>query len=215
MILVLDNYDSFTYNLVQELAEISGAEIEVLRNDAKTVDELLALGPRAIVISPGPGTPDEAGVSMDLVRAATELPLLGICLGHQALAAVHGAEIVRGAEPVHGKVWPIHHSGGGLFQDLPDPFDATRYHSLVVDRSTVPAELEITAWTAEDVVMGLSHRSRPHFGLQFHPESYLCREGMRLLARFLDLAGVPLRPDWSPGAASPSSSYRALSPSSE
>jgi anthranilate synthase component 2 len=196
MILMLDNYDSFTYNLVQELAEISGADIEVVRNDVATVAELLALAPRAIVISPGPGTPEHAGVSMELVGAAAHLPLLGICLGHQALAAVHGGRVVRGPEPVHGKTSAIHHNGDGLFTGLPEPLVATRYHSLVVDRASVPSCLEVTAWSDDDLVMGLSHHSHPHHGLQFHPESYLTRDGMVLLARFLELAGVPLVEAW-------------------
>jgi len=192
VILVVDNYDSFTYNLVQEIAELSGASLEVLRNDVATVAELLDRGPRAVVISPGPGVPQQAGVSMELISAAHDLPVLGICLGHQALAAVHGARIVRGLEPVHGKTSPIHHDGRALFEGAPDPFEATRYHSLVVERDTLPDELKVTAWTSDGVVMGLAHRDRPHFGLQFHPESYLSRLGMRLLARFLVIAGIPL-----------------------
>ncbi len=138
MILMIDNYDSFTYNLVQELAEISGAEIEVVRNDAGTADELIRRRPKAIVISPGPGTPDDAGVSMDLIREAAETPVLGICLGLQSLAAVHGGAIVRAPTPVHGKTSEIHHDGTGVMTGLPEPFVATRYHSLVVDRATVP-----------------------------------------------------------------------------
>jgi anthranilate synthase component 2 len=196
MILMIDNYDSFTYNLVQELGEISGARIEVVRNDVKTVSELLAMQPQAIVISPGPGTPEQAGISMELVAAAKETPLLGICLGHQALAAVHGCKIVRAPEPHHGKVSAIRHEHKQLFDNLPNPFEATRYHSLVVDRATVSQDLEITAWSADNLIMGLQHRSRPHFGLQFHPESYLTRYGMHLLARFLQIAGVELTQAW-------------------
>jgi anthranilate synthase component 2 len=192
MILVLDNYDSFTYNLVQELAELSGATIEVVRNDAASAGELVGRRPQAVVISPGPGVPEDAGVSMELIAAAAGLPLLGICLGHQALAAVHGGRVVRAPEPVHGKTAAILHDGRGLFEGAPNPFEATRYHSLVVDRSSVPDRLELTAWTADGLVMGLADRERPHYGLQFHPESYLTREGMRLLGRFLLLAGVPL-----------------------
>ncbi len=193
MILMLDNYDSFTYNLVQEIGMLTAEPVEVLRNDAEPVPALLARAPRAIVISPGPGVPEAAGVTQELIREADSIPLLGICLGHQALAAVHGARVVRGAEPVHGKTSPVHHDGSGVFEGLPDPFEATRYHSLVVDRGTVPQELEINAWTADGVVMGLRHRSRPHHGVQFHPESYLTRHGLALLANFLRLAGLEVR----------------------
>jgi anthranilate synthase component 2 len=196
VILMLDNYDSFTYNLVQELEEIGEAPVGVVRNDAAPVAELLARGPRAVVISPGPGAPEEAGVTLELVQRPAELPLLGICLGHQALAAAHGGRVVRAAAPVHGKTSAIRHGGAGVFAGLPDPFEATRYHSLVVAREGLPAALEVTAWTDDGTIMGLRHRERPHFGVQFHPESYLCREGRQLLARFLELAGLPVRPEW-------------------
>ncbi len=196
MILMIDNYDSFTYNLVQELTEISGVEMTVLRNDAASVPQLLALGPEAIIISPGPGIPEDAGVTMELVAAAGEIPLLGICLGHQALAAVHGGLVVRGPEPVHGKTSPIHHSSESLFAGLPNPIEATRYHSLVVARDSLPTELQLTAWTEDGLIMALQHQSRPHFGLQFHPESYLSRLGMHLLARFLQLAKIQLTDHW-------------------
>lgn len=196
MLLMVDNYDSFTYNLVQELAEIADIEITVVRNDQATAAELLAMGPDAIVISPGPGTPEEAGVTMELIAAAETVPLLGICLGHQALAAVAGGRVLRAPAPVHGKTSAIHHSGASVFQGLPSPFEATRYHSLVVERGSVPAALELTAWTEDGLVMGLAHRERPHHGVQFHPESYLCAEGRWLLARFLGLAGVEPRPEW-------------------
>jgi anthranilate synthase component 2 len=196
MILMIDNYDSFTYNLVQELAEISDAEIEVVRNDVETASELLLRRPAAIVISPGPGTPDDAGVSMELIRTAGSIPLLGICLGLQSLAAVHGGSIVRAPAPVHGKTSEIHHNATGVMAGLPNPFIATRYHSLVVDRATVPAELEITAWTDDGLVMGVAHRDRPHHAVQFHPESYLSGDGMRLLANFLTLAGIEVKADW-------------------
>jgi anthranilate synthase component 2 len=169
----------------------------VVRNDEQSVSELLALGPRAIVISPGPGVPEDAGVSMELVRAAADLPLLGICLGHQAIAAVHGARIIRAPEPVHGKTSSIFHDGDSLFNGLSNPFEATRYHSLVVDRGTMPTELEMTAWTEDKEVMALRDRRRPHFGVQFHPESYLCHQGRKLLARFLEIAELPVRPEWS------------------
>jgi len=192
MILMIDNYDSFTYNLVQEIAQLTDEPLEVLRNDAATVDELLARAPRAIVVSPGPGRPEDAGVSMELVRRAEDIPLLGICLGHQTLAMVHGARVVRAPEPVHGKTSPIRHGGTGLFSGLPDPMMATRYHSLVVARDTLPDDLEVTAWTDDGLVMGLSHRDRSHHAVQFHPESYLTREGMDLLANFLELADLPV-----------------------
>ncbi len=193
---MLDNYDSFTYNLVQELSEVGDVAIEVVRNDVSSVDEILALEPQAIVISPGPGIPEDAGVSMDLVRSAAGLPLLGICLGHQAIASVHGAKVVRAPEPVHGKTSPIHHDGTGLFEGLPDGFEATRYHSLVVERESLPENLAVTAWTGEADVMAIRDRERRHFGVQFHPESYLCHDGKRLLARFLEIAGLPVREEW-------------------
>ena len=195
---MVDNYDSFTYNLVQELSEISGAEIAVVRNDAADAEALLALGPQAIVISPGPGIPEDAGVSMELIAAAAEVPVLGVCLGLQALAAVHGGRVVRAPEPVHGKTSAVHHDGGGLMADLPDPFVATRYHSLVADRGSLPDELVVTAWTDDGLVMGLAHRTRPHHAVQFHPESYLSRHGMQLLANFLFLAGVEVKGRWQP-----------------
>jgi anthranilate synthase component 2 len=202
MILMIDNYDSFTYNLVQELSEIGDVAIEVVRNDASTVSELLALKPEAIVISPGPGVPEDAGVTMELVTAAVDSPLLGICLGHQALAAVHGGSVVRASEPVHGKTSLIHHDGAGLFEGLPEPLEATRYHSLIVARDSLPEALAVTAWTNDGTIMGLRHRNLPHFGVQFHPESYLCRDGKLLLARFLEIAGLAVRPEWKMGATS-------------
>ena len=196
---MLDNYDSFTYNLVQELCEVGDVEIEVVRNDTATVDELLALEPRAVVISPGPGVPEDAGVSMDLVRAAAGLPLLGICLGHQAIAAVHGGRVIRAAEPVHGKTSPIRHQRGGLFKDLPDGFEATRYHSLIVDKENLPTSLEVTAWTDNGEVMAIRDCDHLHFGVQFHPESYLCHEGKKILARFIEIAGMAVHPEWKLG----------------
>jgi len=198
MILMVDNYDSFTYNLVQELAEISGAEVKVVRNDAASADELLALRPEAVVVSPGPGVPEHAGVSMELIRSAADVPLLGVCLGLQALAVVHGGRVVRGPVPVHGKTSAIHHDGSGVMAGLPDPFVATRYHSLIADRGSLPEALRVTAWTEDGLVMGLAHRDRPHHAVQFHPESYLSRDGMQLLANFLSLAGVEVRSQWLP-----------------
>jgi len=197
MILMIDNYDSFTYNLVQELSEVGDVEIEVIRNDAASVEEMMAMGPKAVVISPGPGIPEDSGATIEMVRAAADLPLLGICLGHQAIASVHGGRVVRAPEPVHGKTSEIRHNGEGLFEGLPDPFVATRYHSLIVDRETFPDDLEITARTDDGDVMGLRDRNRPHFGVQFHPESYLCHEGKRLLSNFLEVAGLPVRTGWS------------------
>ncbi len=196
MIVMIDNYDSFTYNLVQEIGEITAEEIRVVRNDQASATEVLQWRPRAVVISPGPGVPADAGITMELVKAAEAVPLLGICLGHQALAAVHGGAVVRAPEPVHGKTSPIEHSGQGLFAGLESPIEATRYHSLVVDRSTLPSELEVTAWTNDGIVMGIQHSTKNHHGVQFHPESYLTREGMKLLARFLILAGIPVREAW-------------------
>ncbi len=184
-VLIVDNYDSFTWNIAQEMGEL-GASVEVVRNDAFTVDELLADLPDGIVISPGPGTPDDAGLSNDVIRAvAGKRPLLGVCLGHQCLAQVHGATIVRAPELVHGKVSEIHHEGVGVFAGLPNPFEATRYHSLVVDPATVPDVLEVTARTANGLIMGLRHREVDLEGVQFHPESILTRSGYDLLGNFL------------------------------
>ena len=191
MILVVDNYDSFTYNLVQLLRGLAGEEeVRVARNDAAPPGELLAGAPRAIVLSPGPGVPEAAGVCIDLVRCAGATPLLGVCLGHQALAVAYGGEVVRAPEPRHGKLSDVHHSGRGIFAGLPDPFAATRYHSLVARRDALPPELGVTAWTGDGLVMGLEHRVRPHFGVQFHPESHLTTHGPALIANFLALAGV-------------------------
>jgi anthranilate synthase/aminodeoxychorismate synthase-like glutamine amidotransferase len=184
-LLLIDNYDSFTFNLAQELGEL-GADVRVVRNDAITVDEVLADLPDGLVISPGPGDPTAAGVSSDLIAALAGVrPVLGVCLGHQCLGALYGGEVVRAPELVHGKTSPIHHDGQGVFAGLPQPFVATRYHSLVVDRASVPDVLEITAWTADGLVMGLRHRTLDVEGVQFHPESILTTDGMDLLANFL------------------------------
>ncbi len=189
MILMIDNYDSFTYNLVQYLGEL-GAGVEVRRNDAIGLEEVAARRPAGIVISPGPCTPAEAGVSVPLIRRfAGEIPILGVCLGHQAIGAAFGAAIVRAGRIMHGKTSPIHHDGRGVFRDLANPFEATRYHSLVIDPATVPAELEVSAWTAEREIMGVRHRSLAVEGVQFHPESILTLEGKHLLANFLE--GLP------------------------
>jgi anthranilate synthase/aminodeoxychorismate synthase-like glutamine amidotransferase len=184
-VLLLDNYDSFTYNLYQYLGEL-GAEVEVFRNDQIGVGEALARTPDRIVISPGPGNPDQAGISLELVQKVPEsIPLLGVCLGHQTLGQAFGGRVVRAPSLMHGKTSEVHHDGQALFAGLPTPFTATRYHSLVVERGTVPDCLEVSAWTEDGVVMGLRHRSRPLEGVQFHPESILTREGKRLLRNFL------------------------------
>ena len=188
---MLDNYDSFTFNLVQYLQEL-GAEVRVERNDALTVDEIAALAPARIVISPGPCTPNEAGVSMAVIeRLGATTPILGVCLGHQALGQVYGGDVVRAGRIMHGKTSPIRHQGNGVFAGLPDRFEATRYHSLVVDKATLPACLEVTAWTENDdgsmeEIMGLRHRSHPVEGVQFHPESILTQHGHALLKNFLE-----------------------------
>jgi anthranilate synthase/aminodeoxychorismate synthase-like glutamine amidotransferase len=186
MLLMIDNYDSFTYNLVQYLGEL-GADVEVRRNDAITLDEIAARRPEGIVVSPGPCTPKEAGVSVPVIeRFVGEIPILGVCLGHQAIGAALGGDIVRAQRIMHGKTSPIHHDGRGVFRNLTNPFDATRYHSLVIDRATLPAELEVSAWTAEGEIMGVRHRRLPLEGVQFHPESILTLEGKQLLRNFLD-----------------------------
>jgi len=187
MLLVLDNYDSFTYNLVQYFGEL-GAEMIIKRNDEITLDEIRALRPERIVISPGPCTPNEAGISCDVVRTfAASTPILGVCLGHQCMGQVWGGDVVRAGRLMHGKTSPIQHDGKGVFQDLPNPFEATRYHSLLVKRETFPAQLEISAETAEGEIMGLRHREFPSHGVQFHPESILTLEGKKLLKNFLTL----------------------------
>lgn len=189
-IFIVDNYDSFTYNLAQELGEL-GAELRVERHDAFTLEELAGWRPDGIVISPGPGTPPDAGLSNDVIREFSgRVPLLGVCLGLQCLAAVHGAAIVRAPELVHGKTSLIHHDGKGVFAGLPNPFDATRYHSLIVDEATLPDVLEITARTGNGLIMGLRHRHLPVEAVQFHPESILTRAGMDLLGNFLGSLGV-------------------------
>lgn len=190
MILLLDNYDSFVHNLARYLQRL-GQTTQVVRNDAATPDELIAANPAAIVLSPGPCTPNEAGCSLELVRrAAGRIPLLGVCLGHQTIAAALGGTIVRAPQPMHGRSSPIQHSGAGLFAGLPNPLTVGRYHSLIVDSSSLPAELAATAHTADGVIMALAHRRFPLYGVQFHPESILTEGGFEVLANFLRLAGL-------------------------
>jgi anthranilate synthase/aminodeoxychorismate synthase-like glutamine amidotransferase len=187
MILVIDNYDSFTYNLVQYLGEL-GATLEVVRNDAIDVDGVAAMKPERVVISPGPGTPDDAGISLDVIRSlGASTPILGVCLGHQAIGQAFGGTVGRARVQMHGKTSAISHDGRGVFAGLPDPFTATRYHSLVVLKDTVPDELEVTAWAEDGEIMGVRHRRHPIEGVQFHPESILTLEGKRLLRNFLEM----------------------------
>ena len=190
MFILIDNYDSFTYNLFHFLGEL-GAEVVVYRNDAITAAEVVAQAPEGIVISPGPCDPDKAGISLDVVSAAAEngIPLLGVCLGHQALGQAMGGKVVRAAEPMHGKISEIRHDGSGVFTDLPTPFKATRYHSLSVDRSSLPNTLSVTAETEDGVVMGVAHNALPLHGVQFHPESIASENGHSLLGNFLKIAG--------------------------
>ena len=189
-ILVVDNYDSFVYNLVQYLGEL-GADPVVHRHDDLTIDEIAALGPDGVLISPGPGRPEDAGLSNEVIRRfAGERPVLGVCLGHQCIGQVYGGEVVRAPAIMHGKTSLVHHRGTGVFAGLPDPFEATRYHSLVVDPASVPDELEVTAWTDDGVVMGLRHRTLDVEGVQFHPESILTASGHDLLRNFLVRTGL-------------------------
>jgi anthranilate synthase component 2 len=190
MILVIDNYDSFTYNLVHYLNEL-GAETLVRRNDVLSVGEALGLKPEGVLLSPGPCTPNEAGICLDLLAAApAELPILGVCLGHQAIGQAFGGKVVRARELMHGKTSAIHHTGKGVFAGLKNPFTATRYHSLCIEKASAPDVLEVTAWTDDGEIMGVQHKTRPVHGVQFHPESIATECGHELLANFLDLAGV-------------------------
>ena len=186
MILLIDNYDSFTYNLVQLMAE-AGAEIEVVRNDALSADEAIAREPQGIVLSPGPGRPESAGICMDLLRSGAEIPLLGVCLGHQCLGAVNGATVDRAPYLMHGKTSQVRTIEDPLFEGLPNPFQATRYHSLAVPEDSLPEDLEAIAWSEDGLLMGIRHRHLPYRGVQFHPESVLTPEGPRLLTNFLQL----------------------------
>jgi len=187
MLLVIDNYDSFTYNLVQYFGEL-GADPQVKRNDAITPEEVEKLKPKRIVISPGPGRPEDGGISMELIRRlGSRVPLLGVCLGHQCIGEVYGGKVVRAGRLMHGKTSPIQHDGKGVFAKLPNPFEATRYHSLIVEKESVPGCLEVSAETVEGEIMGLRHKEYPVHGVQFHPESILSKEGKDLLANFLSL----------------------------
>ena len=195
MLLVIDNYDSFTYNLVQYFGEL-GADPQVRRNDAITPEEVEKLKPKKIVISPGPGRPQDAGISMELIRRlGSRIPLLGVCLGHQCIGEVYGGKVVRAGRLMHGKTSPIQHDGKGVFAKLPNPFEATRYHSLIVEKESVPSCLQVSAETAEGEIMGLRHKEYPVHGVQFHPESILTLHGFQLLANFLDAAGVSRHAD--------------------
>ena len=187
MILVIDNYDSFTYNLVQYLGEL-GAQMRVFRNDEITVAEAIAFNPEKVLVSPGPCTPAEAGVSCDIIREfGPRLPVFGVCLGHQSIGEVYGGKVVRADRLMHGKTSPMIHEGESIFKGLPNPFNATRYHSLIVERESLPDCLKITAWTTEGEIMGVQHKEHPVHGVQFHPESILTVEGKNLLQNFLDL----------------------------
>jgi anthranilate synthase component II len=187
MITVVDNYDSFTFNLVQQIERLAGEEVRVIRNDAFEPDDLIAQRPRAIVISPGPGTPARAGRVLDLIRANHTIPLFGVCLGHQAIGEAFGARVVRGGVPIHGKVSPVHHRGERLFAGCPDPMNTARYHSLVVERESLSPDFTVDAETDDGVIMAISHRTRPIFGVQFHPESYGTTGGDQLILNFLEV----------------------------
>ncbi len=188
MILLIDNYDSFTFNLLHLLSEV-GARCEVRRNDALTADEAVAMAPEAIVLSPGPCTPNEAGICLPLIAAAAgRVPVLGVCLGHQAIGQAFGGTVMRAPVPMHGKLGRVEHTGTDIFAGLPSPFEAVRYHSLIVERATLPPALEATAWTEDGLVMGLRHRTLPVFGVQFHPESIASEHGRDILANFLAIS---------------------------
>ncbi len=193
MLLLIDNYDSFTYNLVHYLGEL-GASCNVVRNDKTTVAEVMKAKPKAIVLSPGPCTPNEAGICLDLIaEAGGKIPLLGVCLGHQAIGQVYGGKVIRAPQPMHGKLSTIRHTGKGVFEGLPGQFEVTRYHSLIVERASLPAELEVTAETGDGIIMGLAHKAHEVHGVQFHPESIASEQGHALLANFLARAGMSPR----------------------
>jgi anthranilate synthase component 2 len=187
MILLIDNYDSFTYNLYQYLCEL-GADVQVVRNDKTTIEDIAGMAPEKIVISPGPCTPEKAGISNDVVRHFGEsTPTLGVCLGHQCIGYAYGGTVGGAGEIMHGKMSTVHHDGKGVFKDLPNPFDAIRYHSLAIHRDSVPDELTVTAWTDNDIIMGVRHKRHPVEGIQFHPESIMTEVGHDLLQNFLDM----------------------------
>jgi anthranilate synthase component II len=201
MILLIDNYDSFTYNLVHYLGELGGT-CEVVRNDEITVEGALKLKPQAIVLSPGPCTPNEAGICLDLIRAAgASIPMLGVCLGHQAIGQAYGGKVIRAGLPMHGKLSSIKHGNRGLFAGLPGRIEVTRYHSLIIERATLPIDLEVTAETSDGIIMGLQHKTHPVHGVQFHPESIASEHGHDLLANFLKLAGLSPKRRNAPKAA--------------
>ena len=190
MLLVIDNYDSFTYNLVHYAQEL-GAKTHIVRNDDISVGEALELGAKAVLLSPGPCTPNDAGICLDLIKTApANLPILGICLGQQSIGQAFGGKVIRAKEIMHGKISPIHHDGTGLFEGIANPFNATRYHSLAVERETLPDDLHVDAWTEDGEIMGLRHKERPIFGLQFPPESIASENGHALIDRFLKIAGI-------------------------
>ncbi|MEZ5907383.1 MAG: aminodeoxychorismate/anthranilate synthase component II [Hyphomicrobiaceae bacterium] len=192
MLVLIDNYDSFTYNLVHFLGEL-GAPCEVIRNDAVTTRELARMKPSAIVLSPGPCTPNEAGICLEIIaELGPKVPILGVCLGHQAIGQAYGGKVIRAPYLMHGKLSVIHNEGRGLFRGLPPRFEATRYHSLIVERASLPDCLDVTAWTEDGLIMGLQHRSHPVHGVQFHPESIASEHGHAMLANFLELAGLPV-----------------------
>ena len=193
MLLLIDNYDSFTYNLVHFLGEL-GAECEVVRNDKITVDAAIEMAPQAIVLSPGPCTPNEAGICLELIeKAGSKIPLLGVCLGHQAIGQAYGGKVIRAPSAMHGKLSTIETDGKGLFANMPKRFEVTRYHSLIVERASLPPDLEVTAETADGIIMGVQHRTLPVHGVQFHPESIASEHGHDILANFLRLAGLTPR----------------------